>query len=185
MKEIFAGTLPWFIAGPLIGLIVPALLIIDNNAFGVSSTLRDFCTAVIPRRFSYFNYPLKDVIWRNILILGVFLGGSLAWLIWGNDSIPGVGEASIESLKAYQISVEGGLVPLEIFSWSNVLSFQGFMFIILGGFLVGFGTRWADGCTSGHAITGLAMFSKASFIAVIGFFVGGLISVHLIFPLIF
>ena len=75
-------------------------------------------------------------------------------------------------------------MPIEIFNLSNLLSLDGFLFIILGGFLVGFGTRYANGCTSGHAIMGMSLLSIGSLMAVIGFFIGGLLITHFILPLI-
>jgi uncharacterized membrane protein YedE/YeeE len=57
--------------------------------------------------------------------------------------------------------------------------------MVIGGFLVGFGTRYAGGCTSGHAISGLSNLQFASLIATIGFFAGGLIATHLLYPLLF
>ena len=77
------------------------------------------------------------------------------------------------------------LLPAELYGWNSVLSIKGLTILIIGGFLVGFGTRYAGGCTSGHAITGLSSLQMPSLIAVIGFFIGGLIMVHLLFPLIF
>ena len=76
----------------------------------------------------------------------------------------------------------GGLAPAEVFSWSALTSLPGIVMILVGGFLVGFGTRYANGCTSGHAISGLASFRMASFVAVIGFFIGGLLTTHVLLP---
>ena len=59
------------------------------------------------------------------------------------------------------------------------------MVLAVGGFLVGFGTRYAGGCTSGHAISGLSNLQLPSLVAVIGFFIGGLVMTHLIFPYLY
>ena len=77
------------------------------------------------------------------------------------------------------------LLPQELFAWENVLTVKGMSILIIAGFLVGFGTRYAGGCTSGHAITGLSNLQLPSLIAVIGFFIGGLIMTFFILPLIF
>jgi uncharacterized protein len=184
MIETLTNAWPWYIAGPLIGLMVPALLLIGNKQFGISSTFRDFCALTIPNRFDYFNYSLKEHLWRNILVLGVVIGGFLAvWLLDGGQQV-NISEQTAMDLNSLGIENLTGLVPHEIFSWKSLATSKGLILIILGGFLVGFGTRWADGCTAGHAITGLALFSPASLISVFGFFAGGLVSTHFLLPLI-
>lgn len=176
---------PWYIAGPLIGLFVPLLLLFDNKKFGVSSTFRDFCAYVIPKPVDYFRYSLKGHHWRNLFVAGILLGGSISAIFLSNNVNIDISPKTIADLKLLGITDFSGLVPREIFSWTGLSSLPGLVLIIIGGFLVGFGTRYADGCTSGHAITGLSLFSRASLIAVLGFFAGGLISVNFLFPLIF
>lgn len=185
LLELLKEPWPWYISGPLIGLLVPILLLFDNKQFGVSSTFRDFCAYVVPNRFEYFKYGLKEHRWRNIFVLGVFIGGLIAAVFLPNSENIAISAKTITNLKNLGLSDFSGMVPSEIFNWSDLFSLQGLFFIVIGGFLIGFGTRYADGCTAGHAITGLSLFSRASFIAVLGFFAGGLISVHFIFPLIF
>jgi len=184
MAEFFNTTWPWYVAGPLIGLMVPALLLFDNRQFGISSTLRDFCAFVRPGSLEYFQYNLKDQIWRNVLVLGVLLGGFLAVVLVPGPVRTGISPATVRDLQELGIRDFTGFVPAEIFSWKSLLSLNGFLFVVAGGFLIGFGTRWADGCTAGHAITGLSLLSPASLIAVIGFFIGGLVTTHFLFPLI-
>ena len=77
------------------------------------------------------------------------------------------------------------LVPTEMYNLEAITSLKGLILLIIGGLLVGFGTRYAGGCTSGHAITGLSSLQKPSLIAVIGFFIGGLIMTNFILPIIF
>ena len=182
--ELLKEPWPWYVAGPLIGLMVPALLILDNKQFGISSTMRDFCAAILPKRFDYFNYSLKNELWRNILVIGVLLGGLFSALFLMNDNAIAISEKTVLALQQKGISDFSGYVPLEIFSWNALFSLKGIVFILLGGFLVGFGTRYADGCTSGHAIMGMSLFSTSSMVAVIGFFIGGLISTHFLIQLI-
>jgi uncharacterized membrane protein YedE/YeeE len=184
MSELFNTVWPWYIAGPLIGLMVPALLLFDNRQFGISSTLRDFCAFVRPGSLDYFKYNLKDQIWRNVLVLGVLIGGILAVVLSPDPIRIGISPATVSDLQELGIHNFKGFVPEEIFSWNSIFSLNGLIFIIAGGFLIGFGTRWADGCTAGHAITGLSLLSPASLIAVLGFFIGGLTATHLLFPLI-
>lgn len=176
---------PWYIAGPLIGLLVPLLLLFDNKKFGISSTFRDFCAYVVPSGLDYFKYNLKEYRWRNVFVLGIMLGGAVAAIFLSNHKAIAISSLTVSDLKALGISDFSGMVPSEIFSWSGLFSLKGIVFMMVGGFLIGFGTRYADGCTAGHSITGLSLLSPASFIATLGFFAGGLISVHLIFPLLF
>lgn len=182
--DILQQPWPWYIAGPLIGLMVPALLLFDNKQFGISSTLRDFCAFVRPGSYEYFQYNLKNAVWRNVLVLGVLIGGIIAVRITPDPIHVQISENTIEDLRQMGLTDFSGFVPAEIFNWTDVFSLQGLVFIVLGGFLIGFGTRWADGCTAGHAITGLSLFSPASLIAVTGFFIGGLTATHFILPLI-
>jgi len=96
-----------------------------------------------------------------------------------------ISEATLADMKAMGIIDTSGINPQELFNWNALFTFKGFILIVVGGFLVGFGTRYANGCTSGHAIMGLSILNWASLIAVVGFFVGGLVMTHLIFPFIF
>jgi uncharacterized membrane protein YedE/YeeE len=86
------------------------------------------------------------------------------------------------SLAQFGITDFSNMVPTQLFSWGNVLSLKGFFFFGVGGFLVGFGTRYAGGCTSGHSISGLSNLQWPSLVATICFMVGGFISANLIVP---
>ena len=183
--EILKQPWPWYVAGPLIGLMVPILMIGDNKHFGISSTMRDFCAYVLPKnRPAFFKLNLKENLWRDLLVIGVIIGGFLSSVFLNNYNHVKLSANTISDLKNLGINDFGGLIPSEIFNWKSVFTLKGFVFIIAGGFFVGFGTRYADGCTSGHAITGLSLLSLASFLAVLGFFAGGLISTHFLFPII-
>jgi len=175
---------PWYVAGPVIGLFVPALLLVGNAVFGVSSSLRHACAAVLPGKVEYFRYDWKkNGLWNLLFVSGILVGGFLASHIGGQPSIA-IAEATRLDLVKLGIHDFSGLVPRELFHWSALLSFKGSVLILGGGFLVGFGTAYAGGCTSGHAISGLADFQLPSLVAVIGFFAGGLIASHFLLPLI-
>jgi len=180
------GPLPWYIAGPLLGLIIPALLILGNKSFGISSAFRHICAACIPFNIPFFKYKWKGEAWNLWLVAGIVLGAYIShhWLMPATIKI-NLSQETIQELKSYGIKSFGGYNPCEIFNWSNVLTLRGFVFIILGGFLVGFGARYAGGCTSGHAIMGISSLQRASVVATIGFFIGGLFLTHIIFPLLF
>ncbi len=177
---------PWYVAGPLIGLIVPLLLLLGGKQFGVSENLRHICAATLPTKLEFFKYDWKKTgLWNLTFALGIVLGGFLASTILnGPDAVVGIAEATKSELQTLGITDFTGLAPKEIFSWSGLLSLPGVVLIIGGGFFVCFGSRYAGGCTSGHAISGLANIQLASLFAVVGFFVGGLIVTHFILPLI-
>lgn len=186
--RVFSQPWPWYVAGPLIGLTVPAVLLWVGRPFGISSSFRDVCAAAFPGRLAYFCYDWKDSAWRLTFALGIVGGGFLAWQVFSPAESTGlavaISDATRADLQALGLIDLTGLVPPQLMSWRALGSLPGLIVLVLGGFLVGFGTRWADGCTSGHAITGLANLQLASLIAVIGFFVGGLISTHWLLPLI-
>lgn len=174
---------PWYVAGPVIGLVVPLVYLYAGRKWGVSSTFRDLCAATFPRNLDYFSYAWRSRgAWRLTMAIGLVLGGLVAGLTSSADVA--ISTATRADLAALGISDFSGLVPAEIFSWSGLGSVAGVVLIVVGGFLVGFGTRYANGCTSGHAISGLAALRVTSFVAVLGFFAGGLIATHILLPLI-
>lgn len=176
---------PWYIAGPLIGLFVPALLLAGNRMFGASSSLRHLCSVILPGRVEHFRYDWKRIrLWNILFIAGTGLGGFFASQ-WGGSHDVQISEQTRLSLLSLGIHDFSGLAPREVFTWSALFTLKGFTSVVLGGFLVGFGTAYAGGCTSGHAISGLADLQLPSLIAVVGFFAGGLLATFLILPLIF
>jgi hypothetical protein len=183
--EILTTPWPWYIAGPLIGLMVPLLLLLTGKNFGISSSLKHACAATIPGRAEYFQYDWKKKgLWNMTFALGVLIGGLIAGTLFANPDPIAISQATQADLAALGIQDFSGLVPDDVFSWSSLTSVPGLIIIVLGGFLLGFGARYAGGCTSGHAIMGMATFQKSSLIAVIGFFIGGLTVTYLILPLL-
>ncbi len=177
------AVLPWYIAGPLIGLTVPLLLWIGNKSFGISSSLRHTCAAVTGGKNPYFNYDWKgEGLWNLVFVAGLFIGGWAAVKFFNAGGPVDVAPAAEAAFAKWGIAPSDGLLPREIFSWSRLTSLPALLSIVAGGFFVGFGARWAGGCTSGHAITGTSNFDKASFLAVIGFFVGGLFAHWVLLP---
>jgi len=174
--------LPWYVAGPLIGLIVPALLLVGNKAFGVSSNFRHLCAAVAPCGIEFFKHDWKKQgLWNLTMLAGVFAGAALAWRL-APAPIVALSPRAVSDLQAIGIHDFSGLAPHEIFSWASLWTLRGFVMIVVGGFLVGFGTAYAGGCTSGHAIAGLADRQLASLVAVCGFFAGGLAATYWLLP---
>ncbi|MEO5562975.1 MAG: YeeE/YedE thiosulfate transporter family protein [Chitinophagaceae bacterium] len=176
---------PWYVAGPLIGLSVPLLLLIGNKRLGVSSSLRHICAACIPAGISFFQYDWKKEIWNLFFVTGILLGGVVVALFLADPNPVQINPKLITELSSYGISDYKTLLPEDVFNWNNLLTFKGFAFTIVGGFLVGFGTRYAGGCTSGHSIMGLSTLQWPSLIATICFMAGGFFVANVIIPLIF
>ncbi len=186
MLEMLSGPWPWYVGGPLIGLMVPLLLLLDNRTFGVSTSFEHVCAAVFPGRASLFAYDWrKKGGWNLALVLGIVLGGLLSTTLLSNPEPIVIADATRADLATLGVSDFSGLVPSEIFNWSSLKTGQGLLLLVGGGFLIGFGTRYGGGCTSGHAIFGLADLQLPSLIAVLGFFAGGLLTTHVLLPLIF
>ncbi len=174
---------PWYVAGPLIGLMVPALLWLGNRQFGVSSNLRHLCAAVAPGRAAFFRYDWRHQgLWNLLFLAGILTGGVLAGSVFSNPDPVAISEATRADLGALGVPQEPGLHPTSIYNWRNLGTVPGVLLMVLGGLLVGFGTAWAGGCTSGHGIMGLADLQLPSLIAVVGFFVGGLLATFVLLP---
>lgn len=183
MTASLSGPWPWYVAGPAIGLFVPGLLLLGNKVFGVSSNLRHLCAATVPGRIEYFRYDWKQSgLWNLVFLLGIVIGGFLS-SHWGHPHDVAISGHTRDALAALGVHDFSGIAPREIFNWHALLTVRGFVSIVVGGFLVGFGTAYAGGCTSGHAIGGLADLQPASLIATVGFFAGGLLATNLLLPL--
>jgi uncharacterized membrane protein YedE/YeeE len=175
---------PWYISGPLIGLTVPILLLLGNKNFGISSSLRHICAACIPANISFFQYDWKKESWNLFFVTGILLGGYIAATVLANPKPIQLNPQLMVYLQQYGISDFSQSAPSDIFNWPMLFSLKGFIILIFGGFLVGFGTRYAGGCTSGHAIMGLSNLQWPSLVATISFMVGGFIMANLILPFI-
>lgn len=186
MTDFFFQTWPWYVAGPLIGLIVPLLLLVGGKQFGISANLRHLCAATLPGNLDFLKYDWKTSgLWNLTFVVGVVIGAFLASTFLPHpDPVIGISEGAMAELRALGISDFTGLLPTELFTWEGLTTLPGLLMIAGGGFLVGFGARYAGGCTSGHAISGLADLQFPSLVAVIGFFIGGLFVTYVVLPLI-
>ena len=182
MFELIKQPWPWYIAGPLIGLMVPLLLIAGNKAFGISSTLRQICAACFPADISFFKYDWKANSWNLFFAGGILLGAFTAVYFLDGGEAVAVSSETRKTLAEQGIKDFNGLLPLDIFSLEQLFSFRGLIFMVIGGFLVGFGTRYAGGCTSGHSITGIASLQPASLIATCCFMIGGFLVSWFLLP---
>lgn len=184
MLDFFKQPWPWYIAGPLIGLTVPALLLLGNKSFGISSSLRHVCAACIPAKIPFFQYDWKKEVWNLFFVAGILVGGIIAAQLLANPEPIQVNGKLSSELATYGVTNYDSIIPKDLFSWSELLTVRGMFMMVIGGFLVGFGTRYAGGCTSGHAIMGLSNLQWPSLVATCCFMAGGFIMSNLILPFI-
>lgn len=183
IEQIIHKPWPWYISGPLIGLFVPLLLIIGNRTLGISSSFKHICTAALPvKKIPFFQYNWKEQNWNLFYVAGILLGGFIVSQLTSLNYEVAINPVTKETLKTFGITNFTGLVPVE---WFRSFNLKSFILLATGGFLVGFGTRYANGCTSGHAIMGLSLLNFGSLVAVVAFFIGGLIMTHTLYPLFF
>lgn len=184
MLEFIKQPWPWYVAGPLIGLTVPILLILGNKSFGISSSLRHICASCLPAKIPFFQYNWKKEIWNLFFVLGIFFGGVIAAHLLSNPDPVEINFRLRAELAGYGVTDLSNLVPRDIINWRSLLTLRGFILMVAGGFLVGFGTRYAGGCTSGHSIMGLSTLQWPSLVATICFMAGGFFMANLLLPLI-
>lgn len=175
MIELIKLPWPWYVAGPLIGLAVPLLLLLGNKSFGISSTLRHLCAACFPADIPFFKYNWKKEIWNLFLVFGMLIGSALSVSVLKNPDPIQVNPKLVTILAEYGITNYSSLLPIDIMNWNALLTLKGIILMIGGGFMVGFGTRYAGGCTSGHSIMGLSNLQLPSLIATCAFMIGGLV----------
>lgn len=189
LKDIISQPWPWYVAGPMIVLIM-FLLLFFGKEFGMSANLRIMCAADGAGEMAdFFKFDWQSQGWNLLVALGAVFGGYLAahYFTPEGENIAHVSAATVESLKELGFNYNVGEVPLvpAFYDWNALFTARGLLIIVGGGFLIGFGARYAGGCTSGHAISGMSALQLGSLYAVIGFFAGGLFMTHVLFPLIF
>jgi uncharacterized membrane protein YedE/YeeE len=185
MFEILKQPWAWYVAGPLIALNLFLLLYFEKR-FGISTSLKTTCNILGAGKISnFFNYDWKQDSWLMLYVLGSIIGGFIAFQFLDAGAPVIVSAKTSAALNELNIVANQSFLPNEIFGIENVFKLKNLAILIVGGMLIGFGTRWANGCTSGHAIAGLSDLQLPSLVAVIGFFIGGLIMTFLIIPKIF
>lgn len=184
MLDLLKQPWPWYIGGPAIGLMVPLLLILTNRAFGISSSFRHICAACFPGNISYFKYNWKEEKWNLLFVAGVICGGVLAAQVLNNPAPMQIDKNLAAELAGYGINDHSALVPQQLFNWQELQTLRGLLVMVAGGFLVGFGTRYAGGCTSGHSIMGISNLQVGSLVATVCFMIGGILVANFLLPLI-
>jgi uncharacterized membrane protein YedE/YeeE len=163
---------------------VPLLLLAGNRLLGISSSLRHLCAMCVPAKIPFLNYDWKDHLWNIFFAIGLLLGGFIGGVLLQPVHAMPLSPATLGSLQDLGIAPQKGILPREIFSWNNLLTWQHLLIVAGGGFLVGFGTRYSGGCTSGHGIAGLSTMQWPSLVATVLFFAGGIITANFILPLL-
>ena len=185
MLELISRPWPWYVAGTLVGLTVPTLLLLGNKSFGISSSLRHICAACLPANIPFFRYNWRKEAWNLFFVAGVLLGGFIATNFLSNPEPVRIAASTRADLEALGVHDFNGLMPADIFGADKIFTLKGLMFFVCGGLLVGFGTRWAGGCTSGHTIMGLSNLQWPSLVATMAFMIGGFVGTWVLLPLVF
>lgn len=185
MRNFLTQPWSWWFSGIMIAAIM-FFLIYFGKSFGFSANLRTICAAAgLGKKTKFFDFNWKSQVWNLVFLVGAIAGGMIAKQFLSTDAPVAISQATITDLGKLGIAAPVSLQPEELFGLDAILSLKGFLILAAGGLLVGFGSRYAGGCTSGHAISGLSDLQVPSLIAVVGFFAGGLIMTFLILPLIF
>lgn len=176
---------PWYVSGPLIGLTVPLLMLLGNRSFGISSNLSHLCAIALPQgaRPRFLKYDWRPERWNLIFMLGLLLGGVLGAFVLASPQPTQLSAPAVASLRQLGVEVTPGLVPAFMGTLGGLLHAKTLALLAISGLLIGFGTRYGGGCTSGHAITGLSTLQWPSLIATVSFFAGGILSANLLLPL--
>ena len=176
---------PWYLVGPAIAITL-FLLLYFGREFGVSASLRATCAAIGGGKISsFFDFDWKSQKWNFVFVFGTVVGGTVSSLFMNSTGAVDIAESTKEALINMGMTNPGSdYLPTQLFAYEN-LGIGTILFLLIGGVLVGFGARYAGGCTSGHAISGLSNLQLPSLIAVIGFFIGGLTMTYFLLPVIF
>lgn len=179
-------TWPWYVSGFIIGLVMLCLNYFGKT-FGMSSNLRTLCTIAGADKYAdFFKFNWRGQVWNLMVVLGAMIGGFVAVHFLHDPTNVTINPDTIASLATLNIDApEGKIAPDALFGNQVFQSPKVILILIIGGILIGFGSRYAGGCTSGHAISGLSNLQLPSLKAVVGFFIGGLIMAHFIMPLLF
>jgi uncharacterized membrane protein YedE/YeeE len=153
------------VAGAAIAAVTLALLYLANRRLGISTGFEDLCSLALPLPYFRRSTLLAARGWRLPFVGGLVLGGVLSAALGG-------GWSPTWALGMFDTTIGWG--PAGKVAW---------MFV--GGLFIGFGTRLAGGCTSGHGIFGLSNFERPSLVSTLSFMLGGLVTTQLVYRLVF
>lgn len=184
LLEIARKPWPWYLCGFLLGITIPLLLFQGNKRLSISSNLRHLCAAFFSGGTIFFRYDWKSQLWNLYFAAGILIGGLFAGL-WLTSANPvNISDETFVILNAMGVHDFNEMLPTEVFRWSSLTTLRGFIFIVIGGFLVGFGTRYAGGCISSHGLMGLSNLEWPSLVAIIFLMTGGILTTHFLLPLL-
>lgn len=176
---------PWYIAGPLIGLVIILLQWIDNKPLAASSSYRHVCSAAFPNGIPFLiNYNWKSESWNLFFVTGITIGGFLAGNFLSHPGDITINPETTVQLQSMGVQNTNGFAPARLFSLPALQTIPGIIVIVFGGFLIGFGSRYAGGCVSGHSMTGISDLQWTSMLATISIFIGGILASYYLLPLI-
>ncbi|TKC10410.1 YeeE/YedE family protein [Pedobacter polaris] len=185
MLELIKQPWPWYFSGFMI-VVIMLLLVFWGKSFGFSANLRNLCAmAGAGRKVKFFDFDWKSQQWNLLFLVGAIIGGFISSHYLSDPNELQLSATTIKDLKQLNISFNGELNPTELFSLQTLTEPKTIFLLLFGGILVGFGSRYAGGCTSGHAISGLSNFQFPSLLAIIGFFIGGLLMTFFFMPYLF
>ncbi len=176
--------LPWYVAGPLIGLVIVLLQWIDNKPLAASASYRHVCAATFPSGIPFLNYDWKSEIWNLVFVIGIFIGGFLSATFLSHPANIAISTETIQQLHSAGLTDTGGFAPAQLFSFTALQSVAGIIVMVFGGFLIGFGSRYAGGCVSGHSMTGISDLQWTSVLATACIFAGGIFTAYILLPFI-
>ncbi|WP_347159533.1 YeeE/YedE family protein [Pontibacter chitinilyticus] len=185
MIETLSQPWPWYVSGAVIALVM-VLLLFFGKSFGFSSNLRVICAACgAGKHVPFFDFNWRSQVWNLLFLVGAIAGGWVSATFLTNHEAVQLSLATVQDLKALGFAAPTGLQPQELFGTAALLHLKPVLVLLGGGFLIGFGSRYAGGCTSGHAISGLSNLQWPSLLAVVGFFIGGLVTTFVLLPLLY
>lgn len=155
----------WAAAGAGIAAVTLTLLFVLNRRLGISTGFEDVCSLVLKAPYFRRERLLSARGWRLPFLAGLVLGGVISAVLGGGWS---------PSWELGMLDQRLGLGHAGKLIW---------MFV--GGLFIGFGTRLAGGCTSGHGIFGLSNLEWPSLVSTISFMGGGVVTTHLIYRVLF
>ncbi|MEP6845028.1 MAG: YeeE/YedE thiosulfate transporter family protein [Panacibacter sp.] len=175
---------PWYIAGPLIGVVIILLQWLDNKPLAASSSYRHVCAATFPAAVPFLKYNWKAEAWNLFFVAGIFIGGFVAGNILSPRGTIAISHETTRQLQSIGVQDTSGFAPAQLFSFAALQTIPGIIIMVFGGFLIGFGSRYAGGCVSGHSMTGISNLQWTSMLATTCIFAGGVFTAYFLLPII-